>query len=213
MREYRFSTLDVFANQRFGGNPLAVFPNADGMSEDEMQSIAAEMNYSETTFVTPPSDPRNSATVRIFTPRNEIPFAGHPNVGTGVVLARILGQTSLRLEEKAGIVFVEARDVDTDTPAATIQAPRGFSRDRDFNAKEIADCLSIAANEITVTNHAPTLASVGLPFVIAELKSLDALRRCAPNYAAFEATRRENSIDRVTITGRCVFMIDGVLRI
>ena len=190
MREYHFSTLDVFANQAFGGNPLAVFSDAAGMSDDEMQSIAAEMSYSETTFVTPPTDPANTATVRIFTPKNEVPFAGHPNVGTGVVLARLLNRTSLRLEEKAGIVLVDVRDVDSDAPAATIQAPRGFTRDRDFAANEIADCLSISADAIDATHHAPTLASVGLPFVIAELKSLDALRRCAPNYAAFEECDR-----------------------
>ncbi len=186
MREYKFVTLDVFANQPFGGNPLAVFVDAEGMSDDEMQSVAAEMNYSETTFITRAADAQNSARVRIFTPRNEIPFAGHPNVGTGVVLARRLGRTSLRLEENAGIVLVDARDLDTDAPAATIQAPRGFSRDRDFEPEQIAQCLSIPADEINVANHAPTLASVGLPFVIAELHSLDALHRCAPNYAAFE---------------------------
>ena len=295
MREYSFVTLDVFASQPFGGNQLAVFTNAEGLSDDEMQSVAAEMNYSETTFVTGPVDPSNSATVRIFTPRNEVPFAGHPNVGTGVVLARALGKRTLRLEEKAGIVVVEARDVETDAPAATILAPRGFTRDRDFSSAEIAACLSIAPDEIAVRNHAPTLASVGLPFVIAELGSLHALHRCAPNHAAFEecdrlykypddrfsvyayvrtgdttlesrmfaplsggvedaatgsaagavtalisslrddstthlsitqgvsmgrpshldteATKRGGVIERVSITGRCVFMIEGVLKL
>ena len=295
MREYKFTTLDVFADQPFGGNPLAVFVNAEGLSDSEMQLIAAEMSYAETTFVTPPTDPQNSATVRIFTPRNEVPFAGHPNVGTGVVLARILGQTELRLEEKAGIVLVSARDVSSDSPSATIRAPRGFTRERDFDPREIAQCLCIDDRNISPANHAPTLASVGLPFVIAELNSLDALHQCAPNYAAFEscdalykypddrfsvyayvrtgdttlesrmfaplsgtledaatgsaagavvallaslnnreltrlsisqgvsmgrpsqleaeAVKSGGVIERVTITGRCVFMIDGVLRL
>jgi trans-2,3-dihydro-3-hydroxyanthranilate isomerase len=263
MREYNFVTLDVFANQRFGGNPLAVFLDADGLSDDEMQSIAAEMSYSETTFVTRATDPNNSAAVRIFTPKNEVPFAGHPNVGTGVVLARKLRQTSLRFEEKAGVVRVEARDVESDRPTATIQAPRGFTRERDFEPRAIAGCLSIDAEDISLANHAPTLASVGLPFVIAELKSLDTLQRCEPNYAAFRecdpiykypddrfsfyayvrtgATTLESrmfaplsgtledaatgsaralsprssgsDVQRATIAGQCVFMIEGMLRL
>ena len=88
MREYEFVTLDVFTESRFGGNPLAVFPDAEGLSGAEMQAIAAEFNLSETSFVLPPADPRHSAHVRIFTPRSEHPFAGHPNVGTGFVLAQ-----------------------------------------------------------------------------------------------------------------------------
>jgi trans-2,3-dihydro-3-hydroxyanthranilate isomerase len=295
MREYKFTTLDVFASQPFGGNPLAVFVDAEGLSDAEMQLIAAEMSYAETTFVTPPADPNNSAAVRIFTPRNEVPFAGHPNVGTGVVLARALGQTELRLEEKAGIVLVAVLDVESESPSATIRAPRGFTRERDFDPREIAQCLCIDDHAISLANHAPTLASVGLPFVIAELNSLDALHQCAPNYAAFEscdalykypddrfsvyayvrtgdstlesrmfaplsgtledaatgsaagavvaliaslndrqvtrlsisqgismgrpsqleaeAVKNGSVIERVTITGRCVFMIDGVLRL
>ena len=88
MRRYSFVTVDVFTSQRFGGNPLAVFPDASGMSDAEMQSFAAEFNLSETTFVLPPDDPANTARVRIFTRTTEMPFAGHPNVGTGYVLAQ-----------------------------------------------------------------------------------------------------------------------------
>src|SRR5580704_8572882 len=87
MPAYSFVTVDVFTDQRFGGNPLAVFPDAQGLSDGEMQSLAAEFNLSETTFVLPPADPANSARVRIFNRRTEMPFAGHPNVGTGWVLA------------------------------------------------------------------------------------------------------------------------------
>ena len=75
--------MDVFTDHVFGGNPLAIFTDARGISDADMQKIAAEMNYSETTFVLPPDDPGNAAKVRIFTPQNEMPFAGHPNVGTG----------------------------------------------------------------------------------------------------------------------------------
>ncbi len=87
MRTYRFVTVDVFTDHRFGGNPLAVFPQAAGLTDAQMQALAREFNYSETTFVLPPEDARHTARVRIFTPAGELPFAGHPNVGTGFVLA------------------------------------------------------------------------------------------------------------------------------
>ena len=87
MRVYRYVTVDVFTQQRFGGNPLAVVTDAQGISDAEMQALAAEFNYSETTFVLPPDDPAHTARVRIFNRTHEMPFAGHPNVGTGYVLA------------------------------------------------------------------------------------------------------------------------------
>jgi trans-2,3-dihydro-3-hydroxyanthranilate isomerase len=82
MREYRFVQVDVFTREIFGGNPLAVFPNAEGLNREEMQRIAREMNLSETTFVLRPSSPGADFRVRIFTPQREIPFAGHPVIGT-----------------------------------------------------------------------------------------------------------------------------------
>ena len=84
----QFETVDVFTHHRFSGNPLAVVLNADGLSTQQMQSIAAEFNLAETTFVLPPKDSAHTAEVRIFTPRAEMPFAGHPNIGTAFVLAR-----------------------------------------------------------------------------------------------------------------------------
>ena len=89
MRKYDFATVDVFTTERFGGNQLAVFTDAAGLTDAEMQSLAAEMNYSETTFVLPPKDPANTAHVQIFNRTAEMPFAGHPNVGTAFVLARL----------------------------------------------------------------------------------------------------------------------------
>ena len=109
---YDFVTLDVFTDRMFGGNPLAVLPDARGLTTEQMQAIAREFNYSETTFVLPPEDENNTRKVRIFTPMAEIPFAGHPNVGTAVALARldelgevIAGQRIL-FEEAAGAVSV-----------------------------------------------------------------------------------------------------------
>src|ERR671910_2181082 len=89
MRTFSFVTVDVFTDRRFGGNPLAVFPDAQGLSDGEMQSLASEFNLSETTFVLPPSDPANTARVRIFNRTAEMPFAGHPNVGTAFALAQL----------------------------------------------------------------------------------------------------------------------------
>src|ERR1700730_18393985 len=124
MRTFSFVTVDVFTDRRFGGNPLAVFPDAEGMTDAEMQSLAAEFNLSETTFVLPPADPANTARVRIFNRRSEMPFAGHPNVGTAWVLARE-GRAKdgvLRFEEIAGLVEVQA------TPElVTIAAPQPLS--------------------------------------------------------------------------------------
>ena len=83
-----YVTVDVFTSERFSGNPLAVIPDARGIGDEAMQKIAAEFGYSETTFVLPPEDTANSARVRIFTPTTEVPFAGHPNVGTAYVLGQ-----------------------------------------------------------------------------------------------------------------------------
>ena len=105
----RYITVDVFTDSAFGGNPLAVVLDAGGLSTAQMQAIALEFNYSETTFVLPPRDPAHDAQVRIFTVRSEIPFAGHPNVGTAFVVATQAATPPARLlfEEKAGLVPVE----------------------------------------------------------------------------------------------------------
>src|SRR5260370_26750382 len=101
-----FTTVDVFTDRPFGGNPLAIVTNAQGLSTEQMQSIAAEFNLAETTFVLPPQDPAHTAEVRIFTPKAEMPFAGHPNVGTAFVLARA-GQSYGRAVAGDPLVFEE----------------------------------------------------------------------------------------------------------
>ena len=110
----QFATVDVFTDRQFGGNPLAVVTNAQGLSTERMQAIAAEFNLAETTFVLPPRDPAHTAEVRIFTPKAEMPFAGHPNVGTAFVLARAgdsygrpVSGDRLVFEEKAGLVHMD----------------------------------------------------------------------------------------------------------
>src|SRR5688500_4608630 len=124
MPAYPFVTLDVFTDTRFGGNPLAVFTDARGLTSEQMQAIASEMNLSEPTFVLPAEDPANTAKVRIFDPTDEMAFAGHPTVGTGWWLAQTgLGTNGvLRLEVPAGIV-----EVKIEGNGAVITAPQPLS--------------------------------------------------------------------------------------
>ena len=163
MKAYEFVTVDVFTDLRFGGNPLAVFPDARGLSDSDMQSLAAEFNLSETTFVLPPDDPANTARVRIFNRTAEMPFAGHPNVGTGWVLA---GRG-------------RARD-----GGVTIAAPQPLSLGPEMPADLLAGCVGIAPAEIVSTAHRPVMASVGNSFVVAEVTP-EALTRAAPDLAHF----------------------------
>jgi trans-2,3-dihydro-3-hydroxyanthranilate isomerase len=193
-----YVTVDVFTDSRFGGNPLAVVPDARGLDDATMQQIAAEFTYSESTFVLPPDDPANTARVRIFTPVNEIPFAGHPNVGTAFVLGRAgrafgapVGD-ALRFEEGAGIVAValeRGRD-GGEVLGASILAPRAPAFGPEIDPPVVAACASLAAADVAVEHHPPQMASVGLPFACAEVASLEALGRAMPDAAAFAAANR-----------------------
>jgi len=182
MKTYEFVTVDVFTDRRFGGNPLAVFPEAQGLSDAEMQSLAAEFNLSETTFVLPPDDPAHTARVRIFNRTAEMPFAGHPNVGTGWVLAG-RGQANggmLRFEEIAGLVEVKVED----DGAVTIAAPQPLSLGPEMPVDLLADCVGLAPGEVVVAAHRPVMASVGNSFIVAEVKA-EALARAVPDISRF----------------------------
>ncbi|WP_137178051.1 PhzF family phenazine biosynthesis protein [Roseomonas sp. AR75] len=180
MRQYRFVTLDVFTDTRFGGNPLAVFPDARGMSDAEMQALAAEFNLSETTFVLPPEDPANTARVRIFTPKVEMPFAGHPNVGTGYVIASERGGDVLHFEEIAGLVEIRiARDASGAVTQADIAAPQPLSLGAEFTPVQLAPCAGLEPWDVVTENHRPVIASVGNPFVLMQVTP-DALTRAKP---------------------------------
>src|SRR3982075_1136194 len=126
----RYITVDVFTDRAFGGNPLAVVLGAGGLSTAQMQAVASEFNYSETTFVLPPTDPAHDAQVRIFTVRSEIPFAGHPNVGTAFVLATQAAKPPARLlfEEKAGLVPVEIATEQGQVVSTELTAPQPLKR-------------------------------------------------------------------------------------
>ncbi|MGR9464814.1 PhzF family phenazine biosynthesis protein [Rhizobium leguminosarum] len=193
MNTLSYVTVDVFTSTRFEGNPLAVISDARGLSDAAMQKIATEFNYSEVTFVLPPEDAQNSARVRIFTPTMEIPFAGHPNVGTAYVLgqqAEIFGKPvgdTLRFEEKAGLVEVSLKRSGGKVAAAAIRAPQPLAIGDIIAEETVAGCVSLDPGVIVSTTHAPVFASVGLNFAIAELNGLEALAAARPNLAGFQA--------------------------
>src|SRR6201995_1518491 len=143
----RYVTVDVFTDRPFGGNPLAVVLDAEGLSTAQMQAIAREFNYSETTFVLPPRAAGHDAEVRIFTVNAEIPFAGHPNVGTAFVLATRASMPPARLlfEEKAGLVPVEILNENGAVIGAELTAPQPLKRLTQVGAEQAAACVSLPA--------------------------------------------------------------------
>ena len=191
MREIPYTTIDVFTRTEFGGNPLAVVTDARRLTKPQMQSIASEFNYSETTFVLPPADPAHTAQVRIFTPTDEIPFAGHPNVGTAFVLGS-MGSLFDRpvtdcmvFEETAGLVRVEVTRASGRVTGAEIEVPRALKVAHALDVDTIAACAGLASEDIDHAAFPPIMASVGLPFAFAKVTSLEALGRARPVANAF----------------------------
>ncbi len=178
MASYHYVTLDVFTDRAFGGNQLAVFPDASGIPESALLDITREFNYSETTFCYPPVDPRHTARVRIFTPGGEVPFAGHPTVGTAIALhargPQAARDATLVLEEGVGPVHVDVRP---GTPAfAQFTAARLPEIGTPVPTRNtLAEILSIGVEDIVGGTSAPQAVSVGLPFIMVGVKSLKAL--------------------------------------
>lgn len=174
---------DVFTDTPFGGNPLAVIPDASALPEAQLQSIAREFNFSETTFVYPPAAPAHDARVRIFTPTMEIPFAGHPTVGTALAL-HDLGRVSHDLVFELGVGPIPVSITDgvaefkTRVPLQTWPGPA---------PRTVAESIGLETSAIRIDRHAPTIASVGLPFALAELANAEALAAAVPNTDAFRA--------------------------
>ena len=231
----RYVTADVFTDQMFGGNPLAVVLDAEGLSTIQMQAIALEFNYSETTFVLPPDDSAHTARVRIFTPRTEVPFAGHPNVGTAFVLARespfAAAATASAagifvFEEIAGLVPLKLLREHGATVGAELRAPEALSQRTIISREVAAACLSLDPRDVAVSVHAPRIVSVGLPFLVVELASRDALRRSKPNIAAhaeilpldgadaifaYWRARDESPSDETVLHARTFSPLDGIV--
>jgi trans-2,3-dihydro-3-hydroxyanthranilate isomerase len=190
---YRFATADVFTDTPFGGNQLAVIPDARGLDTERMQAVAREFNYSETVFVFPPENSAHTRRLRIFTPAAELPFAGHPTVGTAFVLAS-LGEipleddeTDIVFEENVGPVPVrirsrEGRPVFTQLSVAKLPetGPPPPSR------SALAELLSLQASDLLGGSSSPQAVSCGLPFLIVPLKDRDAVGRARIRLEKFE---------------------------
>ena len=190
---YRFYTADVFTNEAFGGNPLAVFPDAEGLSEAEMQRIANEFNLSETVFALPPEEAGHAKRLRIFTPYHELAFAGHPTVGAAVVLASIgaidcdATQTSIIFEEGIGPIPV------------TIRTAAGVATYAQFSVAQlpafgppapppdvVAAALSLSAEDLDLDATPIQTASCGTPFMFVPVRHLAAVERVRVNQTALD---------------------------
>jgi trans-2,3-dihydro-3-hydroxyanthranilate isomerase len=190
---YSYHTLDVFTDTIFGGNPLAVLTDARGLTTRQMEGITREFNLSETVFVLPPEDASHTRLLRIFTPGRELPFAGHPTVGTAFLLAATgmidltEGETHIVFEEGVGPVPVKIR-VENGRPVSAqltaAQAPE-FRSDT-LTAQEIAALLSLSLSDVSTTTLKAEAVSCGVPFLITPLASRDAVSRAKLDHATWE---------------------------
>ena len=187
MREYAFETFDVFTQDRFAGNPLAVIMDARGLSDDDMQTIAREFNLSETTFILPPDDPAHAARVRIFTPVYEMPFAGHPTVGTAIAIAKARGLSGeITLELNAGLfpVRVEINDATSFAEFQNPNLPAQIGEAPSADALEKA--LGLPPGALDRGNHAPRSVGAGVTFLYA-CASLEHVRQARVDSSAWAA--------------------------
>jgi trans-2,3-dihydro-3-hydroxyanthranilate isomerase len=202
----RYYTCDVFTDRRFGGNQLAVFPDAGEIAPELMAPIAREFNYSETTFVLPPDDPSHTAKVRIFTPGGELQFAGHPTVGTAHVLATIGAikltgdETHIVLEEGVGPVPVTIRSTDGRPEFAALsvaQLPQVGPPPP--AARALAAALSLSPEDILGTGRDPETISCGTAFLFVPVRDRDAVRRARVKLDLFEETLRGYVTEKVMV--------------
>ena len=189
-----FYQVDVFSDELFGGNPLAVFLRGEDFKEAQFQQMAREMNLSETTFVLPSSHPDADFDVRIFTPEKELPFAGHPTLGTAFVL-RHAGlvpstQNHVRLNFKVGVIQVDLQEDDkifmTQPPGKILQT---FT-----NTEEVAQVLGLTANNIDLPVQT---ASTGFPALLVPINSLRAMQRIVLNLSLLKVLLEEAEVDMI----------------
>ena len=192
--KYPFHLVDVFTDRPLAGNQLAVVLDAEGLRSDRMQAVAREFNFSETTFVTPSAAEGCDWRVRIFTPVEELPMAGHPTIGTAVVL-HALGRASERTVFELGVgptpVRVRPGWAEVD------QRPASFGAEH-HDPAALAAALSIPPEEITETGLAVQSVSSGVPYLIVPIRSLAAMRRLRPRPDDLHAAL-------VTIPGTAVY--------
>src|SRR6516225_8313325 len=174
--EHRFFTLDVFTTNRFEGNPLAVFTDGDGLSDDEMQIIAREMNLAETVFVQKPTDDRALARLRIFTTQQELKLAGHPVVGTWFLLAELgvvpaqEGGVHVLQQTGAGVLPVEIRFKDGRPNRVTMTQKEALFKSAKLDKKKLAAALGLSPKDFD-PNLEPEFVSTGIFNLIVPLRN------------------------------------------
>ena len=206
---HRFLTADVFTSRPFAGNQLAVFPDATAIAEEHLQAIACEFNLSETVFVYPPADPKHTRRLRIFTPAEELPFAGHPTVGTAFVLASIGeiplagAETRIVFEEGVGPVPVMLRGSGREPTFAQLTAAKlpetgPPSPGRTF----LAEMLGLDAADILGGMSSPQAVSCGLPFLFVPVRDRDAVKRSRIRMDHWEGTLKSYWAPQVMVFSR-----------
>lgn len=201
---YKFYTVDVFTDKPFSGNPLAVFPDAEGLDEVIMQKIAAEFNFSETVFVFPPSHENAHRKLRIFTPSSEIPFAGHPTIGTAFILTKI-GSIPLKekemeiiFEEGVGNIPVQVKSLFNQAIYAELKvlSPPEFNNNTP-SLSELAEILSLSVQDLAVDNYPVQIVSCGLPFLFVPVSNFDSLAKAKINQPVWEEILSNSSASQV----------------
>ena len=201
-----YLTCDVFTDRLFGGNQLAVFPDAREIAPELMAPIAKEFNYSETTFVLPPDDPSHTAKVRIFTPGGELQFAGHPTVGTAHVLATIGAvkltgdETKIVFEEGVGPVPVTIRSKNGKPEFAQLSvAQLPEIGPPPPSVETLAAALSLSVDDLLQGDTSPQTVSCGTPFLLIPLRNRDAVRRARVKLDIFEPALNDYITSKVMV--------------
>ncbi|GES48355.1 phenazine biosynthesis protein PhzF [Rhizobium sp. NBRC 114257] len=191
-----YSVYDVFTDSKLAGNPLAIIFDAEGLSDEAMQAIAREMNLSETVFVLPPQNPAHTANLRIFTPGRELPFAGHPTVGTAIALAEKAhanhgGDLDLVsvLDERVGPVRCAIKLRQNKASFAEFDLPKKSQEILlPLDRADIANALSLKITEIGFENHVPSIWSAGVPFLLVPVHDVGAAERLEFDQQLWEKT-------------------------
>ena len=207
----RYFTLDVFSDTALGGNPLAVVLDCDGLDNARMQAIAGEFNLSETVFVYPPQKASSRASLRIFTPKNELPFAGHPTVGTAALLAGFDGlkdgaRLDFVLEEKVGEISCSVSDEGEHLNARFSLAVLPKRTEAEFDRKLLAAALSLNETQIGFVGHECSVCDAGVPFPTIPLVNLEAMAAISINEPALETCFKDLgfALELYVYTKECV---------
>jgi len=207
LRSFEVRHLDVFTSKAFSGNPLMVVMDAEGLESTEMQAIAAEFNMPETTFILPPEKPGNDYKVRIFTPLKEIPFAGHPIVGTAhvVVTEEIVKvkkpRCTLKHETGIGVLPIEVIFDDEGAPRVVMTQgrPEFFSTLKEEQISSVAEALGVDEEEIREAGLAPQVVSTGLPQLFVPLKRLETISKLTPDLRKVKKIEEELGLEGVGV--------------